>query len=68
MQQETLQIDGMTCNHCLMAVKKALAALPLASAEVAIGSAIISFDPDKISLSAIVAAIETAGYRVILTA
>jgi hypothetical protein len=35
--------------------------LPLASAEVAIGSAIISFDPDKISLSAIVAAIETAG-------
>jgi|AVFP01.1.fsa_nt_gi copper chaperone len=68
MQQETLQIDGMTCNHCLMAVKKALAALPLASAEVAIGSAIISFDPDKISLSAIVAAIETAGYRVIQTA
>jgi copper chaperone len=68
MQQETLQIDGMTCNHCLMAVKKALAALPLASAEVAIGSANISFDPDKISLSAIVAAIETAGYRVIQTA
>jgi copper chaperone len=68
MQQETLQIDGMTCNHCLMAVKKALAALPLASAEVAIGSANISFDPDKITLSAIVAAIETAGYRVIQTA
>jgi copper chaperone len=61
-------LDGMTCNHCLMAVKKALAALPLASAEVAIGSANISFDPDKISLSAIVAAIETAGYRVIQTA
>jgi len=59
-----LTITGMSCNHCVMAVKKELSKLPLEKSEVAIGSAKIEYDESKTDLKKIVEAIEEAGFKV----
>lgn len=61
----TLKIDGMSCNHCVMAVQKNLAKLNLKSFEVKIGSARVEFDDHQITEEKIIAAIENAGYKVV---
>jgi len=61
----TLKIDGMSCQHCVMRVKKALDALPgVVISAVAIGSASVSFDESKVSKEDIAASIEQAGYKI----
>lgn len=63
MERVTLSIDGMSCGHCVMHVKKALAALPGVRVEdVQIGAARLEFDPAAISLDRIAAAVGAAGY------
>lgn len=58
-----LDIQGMSCGHCVGAVKRAIAAIEGASAEaVAVGSAEVRYDAAKTSEQAIVAAIGEAGY------
>jgi copper chaperone len=65
MTQKTIKIEGMSCQHCVMRVKKAIDGLPgVSSSEVAIGSAAITFDENKLTPEAVRAAIETAGYKV----
>lgn len=65
MTEKTVQIDGMSCQHCVMRVKKALDALQgVSSAEVEIGSAKIRFDEARIQLQGIEEAIIKAGYKV----
>jgi copper chaperone len=61
----TLKIDGMSCNHCVMAVQKNLSKINLIKFEVAIGSAKVEFDENTISEEVIINAIEEAGYKVI---
>ena len=61
----TLKIDGMSCNHCVMAVQKNLAKIDLIKFDVTIGSAKVEFDEKKISEDVIIKAIEEAGYQVI---
>jgi len=61
----TLNIDGMSCNHCVMAIKKNLSKIKLINFEVAIGSAKIEFDEKEITEEVIIKAIEEAGYQVI---
>ena len=65
MSAVTVKIDGMTCQHCVMAVKKALMALPLNGAKVEIGSAEIDFDPEKVTMEEIESAIAVSGYTVV---
>jgi copper chaperone len=60
-------ISGMSCGHCVAAVKKALGTVPgVASDDVAIGSATVTVAPgadaDKVRADA-VRAIEDAGYE-----
>jgi copper chaperone len=63
MQKATVRIEGMSCQHCVMRVKKALDGLPgVADAEVTIGSAVVKFDELKLTREAIEAAIQKAGY------
>ena len=63
MNSLTLQIDGMSCNHCLNAVNRALSALPgVAIREVRIGSARLEFDPGLVAVERIVDAVTDAGY------
>ncbi len=60
----TLHIDGMSCGHCLNAVKKALTALPgITNLSVEIGRADLNYDPAAIDQTRIAAAVTAAGYK-----
>lgn len=60
-----LEISGMSCGHCVSAVKGALEELDGVDVKkVDIGSATVEYDPSRSSLAAIEGAIEEAGYQV----
>jgi copper chaperone CopZ len=62
---EIITIAGMSCGHCVAAVRQALQEIDgVEVQEVAIGSAHIQRDPDQVSNQQIVDAIEDAGYTV----
>lgn len=66
MTHTTLTIGGMTCNHCVMSIRRALAELPgVDILDVTIGTASISFEEAVTPLASIIAAIEAAGYTVL---
>ena len=58
-------IDGMSCNHCVLSVEKQLLKLNLNEFKVEIGSAKVEYDETKIEEKEIIKAIEEAGYKVI---
>ena len=59
-----LEVSGMTCGHCVSAVREALSALPGVKVEdVQIGSATVSFDEDKAKVGDLVDAVYDAGYE-----
>lgn len=64
MTELSYQINGMSCMHCVMAVKKELSKLNLESFEVEIGSAKVKFDESKVEASAVEKAIIEAGYEI----
>jgi len=63
--KKEFKINGMGCEHCLVAINKNLSKLDLKKVDVKIGSAIIEFDESKINEKDIVKAIVEAGYKVI---
>lgn len=64
MAQMTVQIDGMTCVHCVRAVHTALAAVPgIRTADARLGSATIEHDGTA-TLEQVRAAVAVAGYAV----
>jgi copper chaperone len=64
MNDTTIAIDGMSCGHCVMSVKKALSALPgVEIKDVKVGSAELRFDPAVVSRETILAAIAKAGFQ-----
>lgn len=66
MAETTIKIEGMSCQHCVMAVKKALGGIPaILQSEVQIGSAMVKYDESKIKKEDIESKIEEAGYRVV---
>lgn len=66
MAETTIKIEGMSCQHCVMRVKKALDALQgILRAEVSVGSASVDIDETKIKKEDVEAAIEKAGYKVV---
>ena len=63
MTKTTIQIDGMSCGHCVQAVDRALRSVPGVQVdEVEIGGAVVTHDPTQASPAAIEAAIAEAGY------
>lgn len=63
MIEERVTINGMNCNHCVMAVKQELTKIPgLVVRDVGIGSATVAFEPGKVSRAQIDAAVFEAGY------
>jgi copper ion binding protein len=65
MKEITINIDGMSCQHCVMRVKKALEGLAgVSNLSVEVGSAKMSFDESKIQQADIENAIAKAGYKV----
>ncbi|MCH8170594.1 MAG: heavy-metal-associated domain-containing protein [Bacteroidetes bacterium] len=63
MKKEQLKIEGMFCEHCVIAVRKELSKLELNVIEVNIGSAKIEYDEYKFSDNDLSNAIEVAGYK-----
>ena len=62
-EQLELEIEGMSCGHCVAAVSDALGELPGVSVDaVRIGSAQITYEPAQVSPEQIVLAVEDAGY------
>lgn len=58
-----LEIEGMSCGHCVTAVSEALTELPGVSVDsVRIGAAQVRYQPEKVSPEQIVLAVEDAGY------
>lgn len=63
MKAEKIVIQGMSCGHCVMAVKKGLSTLPIVVKDVQIGLAEVEYDETKISRQKIVDTIEETGYK-----
>jgi len=65
MTEAKIAIEGMSCQHCVMAVKKALGGVPgVLESDVQIGSAVIKYDENKVQKEEIETKIEAAGYKV----
>ena len=65
MAETSIKIEGMSCQHCVMAVKKAITGLKgIEEADVAIGSASVKFDESSVKKEEIEAAIEKSGFKV----
>lgn len=64
MIKEKIKIEGMSCGHCVIAVRKELSKLQLEINDVSIGSAEIEYDETKLTSEEIKKAITDAGYLV----
>ncbi len=65
MQTVTLAITGMSCGHCVGAVRSALAGLKGVDVqEVTIGKATVAIDPALVTQEALIDAVEDQGYAV----
>lgn len=65
MQTITLQVEGMSCNHCVNAVEGALTKLGAeAKVDLSAKSVSVSYDESKLSVADIKQAIEDQGYDV----
>jgi len=63
MNRIELEIEGMSCEHCVAAVTGALGELPGVNVDaVRVGAAEVRYDPGQVSPEQIALAIEDAGY------
>jgi copper ion binding protein len=65
MADTTIKVEGMSCQHCVMRVTKALQGLSgIQDLDVQIGAVKLRFDEHSLKKEDIVKAIENAGYKV----
>ena len=63
MEQTTITIQGMSCGHCVAAVKGALGQLDgVQVKEVKVGSATVAYDPQAVTPERIAQAVSAEGY------
>lgn len=66
MKTQNIEINGMTCGHCIMSVKKELNKIEGVSINsVRIGSAEIVIDEAKVSENKLREAVQEAGYSIV---
>lgn len=66
MKEAIIKVDGMSCQHCVARVKKAIDNLKgIINLDVQIGLVRVSFDESKVRGDEIEKAITDAGYRVV---
>ena len=66
MAEISLKIDGMSCQHCVAGVKKAVDGVEgVSSSDITVGAAKVIYDEVKTSRDSIVDAVKNAGYSVI---
>ncbi|BCV23103.1 copper ion binding protein [Moorella sp. Hama-1] len=67
MAEVTLQVEGMSCNHCKMSVEKALknlAGVTDATVDLGAKTARVTYDSSKVDIEAMKKAVSAAGYEV----
>ncbi|MDU0413329.1 copper chaperone CopZ [Bacillus paralicheniformis] len=67
MEQKTLKVEGMSCNHCVQAVEGnvgKLGGVESLKVNLSEGKVEVSFDSGKVSLKEIIDTIEDQGYDV----
>jgi len=67
MSRTTLKVEGMSCEHCRLAVTRAVSSVPgVSRVEVSLEAKSVSFDCEEgsVALAGIKQAIEAEGYRV----
>ena len=68
MEKTTLHVEGMSCQHCVMSVKKAvegLAGIKTAAVDLSKKTVDVEYDPAKSSLDKIREAITAQGFEVL---
>jgi copper chaperone CopZ len=66
MKTQELNIEGMTCGHCVMHVKKELSKVAgLIVEDVQIGTARVKFDETQVTSEHLSHAITEAGYKLV---
>lgn len=66
--EEVLKVEGMSCNHCKMAVEKAvksLSGVSGAAVDLEGGTVRVTYDPGAADREKIAKAIGQAGYKVV---
>ncbi len=64
MKHEELIIEGMSCNHCVMAVKKELSKVAgLTVEQVEVGKARVQYDEAVVTQAVLAQAIDEAGFK-----
>ena len=64
METMTMRIGGMSCGHCVKAVRDALAEVPGVQVErVNVGSATVRIDPAVTAREQVAGAVRDAGYE-----
>jgi copper chaperone len=65
MQQTTLQVSGMMCNHCVKSVEEVLNTLGVSGCvDLNEGTVVVEYDENEVSMEAMKDAIEYLGYDV----
>ena len=63
---DTLHLSGMTCPHCVRAVRSALESVPGVTVEdVDIGTARVQYDDETVQRDALRRAVEREGYPLV---
>jgi copper chaperone len=66
MTETTIKVEGMSCQHCVMRVKKAIDALKgVQNSDVQIGTVKVKFNEQEVVKSDIEKAITSSGYKVV---
>lgn len=69
MRTTTLAIAGMSCGHCVAAVRAALAQVPgIEVREVEVGRAVVAAEPGVATAGDLIDAVEHAGYTATVSA
>ena len=65
MTKLAMKISGMSCGHCVQAVRRALESVPGVSVDdVKIGTADVTFDESTVTAEQVQQAVEDEGYAV----
>jgi len=65
MKNEELKITGMSCNHCVMSLRKELSKVQgLEIKDVRIGAALVAYDESKVTDAQLRTAVEEAGFSI----
>ncbi|EFM08479.1 Heavy metal transport/detoxification protein [Paenibacillus curdlanolyticus YK9] len=65
MKQVTLNVEGMSCGHCINSIEGALQeAGAVGKVDLTEGQVHVSFDETKLELQSLIAVIEEEGYNV----